>query len=59
MIKKVDSVEFIYKGVAEIDEIRNIKAILFDLDNTIMDFKECEKQSLEYLFKKMGEKFKK
>lgn len=27
--------------------IKNIKAILFDLDNTIMDFKECEKQSLE------------
>ena len=39
--------------------IKNIKAILFDLDNTIMDFKECEKQSLEYLFKNIGEKYKK
>ena len=39
--------------------LKNIKAILFDLDNTIMDFKECEKQSLEYLFKNIGEKHKK
>ena len=39
--------------------IKNIKAILFDLDNTIMDFKESKKQYLKYLFKNIGEKYKK
>ena len=38
---------------------KNIKAIFFDLDNTLFDFKECERQALEFLFENIGEKYKK
>ena len=37
--------------------INNIKGILFDADNTLIDHKECEKQALQYLFTQIGEKY--
>ena len=37
--------------------INNIKGIIFDADNTLIDHKECEKQALQYLFKQIGEKY--
>lgn len=37
--------------------INNIKGIIFDADNTIVDHRDCERQALEFLFKKIGEKY--
>ncbi len=37
--------------------LENIKAIIFDADDTIINHKECEKQALQYLFKKIGKKY--
>lgn len=37
--------------------IKNIKGIIFDADNTIVDHRNCERQALEYLFEKIGEKY--
>ena len=34
-----------------------IKAVIFDADDTILNHKECEKQALQYLFDKIGEKY--
>ena len=34
--------------------LENIKAIIFDADDTIINHKECEKQALQYLFKKIS-----
>lgn len=39
--------------------IKNIKGIIFDADNTIVDHMDCERQALEYLFEKIGEKYDK
>ena len=38
--------------------IDNIKAIVFDADNTIVDHKDCERQALEYVFKNIEIEYK-
>lgn len=38
--------------------LKNIKGILFDADDTIIDHKECEKQALKYLFKNIEFEYK-
>ena len=38
--------------------LKNIKAIIFDADDTLINHKECEKQALQYLFNKIGKKYK-
>ena len=37
--------------------LRNIKVVIFDADDTIINHKECEKQALQYLFDKIGKKY--
>ena len=37
--------------------LKNIKAIIFDADDTLINHKECEKQALQYLFDKIGKKY--
>ena len=37
--------------------LKNVKAVIFDADDTIINHKECEKQALQYLFDKIGEKY--
>lgn len=38
--------------------MKNIKAVIFDADDTIIDHKECERQALQYLFNKIGQEYK-
>ena len=38
--------------------LENIKGIIFDVDNTIIDHKKCEEQTLQYLFDKIGISYK-
>ncbi len=37
--------------------LKNVKAVIFDADDTIINHKECEKQALQYLFDKIGKKY--
>ena len=37
--------------------LEDIKAIIFDADDTIINHKECEKQALQYLFYRIGKKY--
>ena len=39
--------------------INNIKGIIFDADDTIVDHRTCEKQALQYMFEKIDEKYDK
>lgn len=38
--------------------MKNIKAVIFDADDTIIDHKECEKKALQYLFDKIKKEYK-
>ena len=38
---------------------KNIKGIIFDADDTIVNHRECEKQALQYMFEKIEEKYDK
>ena len=37
--------------------LKNVKAVIFDADDTIINHKECEKQALLYLFDKISKKY--
>lgn len=38
--------------------LRNIKKIIFDVDDTLINHKECERQALQYVFTQIGEEYK-
>lgn len=38
--------------------LENIKAVIFDADDTIINHKECEKQALQYMFNHINKEYK-